>query len=51
MPFIMTVYYAISIYLIGMLIWNFQREKKSINDMLLYLIVATPFILRVLRIK
>jgi len=51
MPLIMVVYYAISIYLIGMLIWNFVREKKSINDMLLYLIVAVPFVLRVLRIK
>jgi len=51
MPLIMLVYYAISIYLIGMLIWNFVREKKSINDMLLYLIVAVPFVLRVLRIK
>ena len=51
MPFIMVLYYIISIYLIGMLIWNFVREKKSINDMLLYLIVAVPFVLRVLRIK
>jgi len=51
MPLIMVVYYVISIYLIGMLIWNFVREKKSINDMLLYLIVAVPFVLRVLRIK
>lgn len=51
MPLIMVLYYAISIYLIGMLIWNFVREKKSINDMLLYLIVAVPFVLRVLRIK
>jgi len=51
MPVIMMFYYAMSIYLISMLIWNFIREKKSKNDMLLYLIVAVPFILRVLRIK
>lgn len=51
MPLIMMLYYAISIYLIGMLMWNFIREKKSTNDMLLYLIVAVPFVLRVLRIK
>jgi len=51
MTLTMVVYYAISIYLIGMLIWNFVREKKSINDMLLYLIVAVPFVLRVLRVK
>lgn len=51
MPLIMMLYYAISIYLIGMLMWNFIREKKRTNDMLLYLIVAVPFVLRVLRIK
>ena len=51
MSLIMVIYYAISIYLIGMLIWNFIMEKKSINDMVLYLIVAVPLILRVLRIK
>jgi len=51
MSVIMMLYYVLSVYLIGMLIWNFVREKKSKNDMLLYLIVAVPFVLRVLRIK
>jgi len=51
MHLIMVLYYAISIYLIGMLIWNFAIEKKSINDMFLYLIVTVPFVLRVLRIN
>jgi|AntAceMinimDraft_9_1070365.scaffolds.fasta_scaffold262410_2 cbb3-type cytochrome oxidase subunit 3 len=51
MSLIMILYYIMSICLIGMLLWNFVREKKSKNDMLLYLIVAVPFILRVLRIK
>jgi len=51
MPLIMSIYYVISIFLIGMLIWNFLIEKKSVNDMLLYLIVAAPLVLRVLRIK
>jgi len=51
MPLIMVVYYVISTYVIGMLMWNFIREKKSINDMFLYLIVTVPFVLRVLRIK
>jgi hypothetical protein len=51
MPLIMIFYYLICLYLIGILIWNFIREKKSIDDMLLYLIVMIPLVLRVLRIK
>ena len=51
MPVIMILYYAICAYLAAMLIWNFIREKKSINDMLLYLLVIIPLILRILRIK
>jgi len=51
MPVIMIAYYVICVYLIGMLIWNFVREKKSINDMILYLTVLLPLILRVFRIK
>jgi len=39
MPVIMILYYAICAYIAGMLIWNFIREKKSVNDMLLYLLV------------
>lgn len=51
MPIIMIAYYIISAYLLVMLIWNFVREKKSINDMLLYLLIMVPIILRLLRIK
>lgn len=51
MPVIMIMYYVICIYLAGMLLWNFVREKKSVNDMLLYLIVLIPLVLRILRIK
>jgi len=51
MPVIMILYYVISAYLAGMLLWNFIREKKNINDMLLYLIVLIPFVLRLLRVK
>ena len=47
----MILYYAISAYLVAMLIWNFIREKKSVNDMLLYLIVLIPLVLRILRVK
>jgi hypothetical protein len=51
MPLIMLFYHVISIYLIGMLIWNFVSEKKNIGDMVLYLIVTIPFVMRVLRVK
>jgi hypothetical protein len=51
MSVIMIAYYAICIYLIGMLLWNFAREKKNADDMLLYLVVLIPLILRVLRVK
>jgi hypothetical protein len=51
MPFIMILYYVISVYLIILLIWNFFKEKKSINDLILYLLVLIPLILRVLRVK
>ena len=51
MPVIMILYYIISAYLVGMLVWNFIKEKKSVNDMLLYLLVIIPLILRILRVK
>ena len=49
MPIIMICYYIISAYLAVLLIWNFFREKKSIDNMLLYLLVLIPLILRLLR--
>ena len=51
MPLIMIFYYVICVYLIALLFWNFIKEKKSVNDMLLYLLVLVPLILRVLRVK
>ena len=48
---IMILYYLITAYIVGMLIWNFIREKKSVDDMLLYLIVLVPLVLRLFRIK
>ena len=51
MPLIMIFYYVISIVLSGLLVWNFIREKKSIEDIILYLLVLLPLILRLLRIK
>jgi hypothetical protein len=51
MPLIMIFYYAITIYLIAMLVWNFVREKKNIQDLIIYLLVLIPLVLRVLRAK
>ena len=51
MLIIMILYYVISAFIAGMLIWNFVREKEDKEKMLLYLIVLIPFILRILRIR
>ncbi len=51
MGLIMIVYYLLSLYLAVVLVWNFVREKKSVNDMILYLLVLIPLILRILRVK
>ena len=48
---IMIIYYLISAFIAGMLIWNFIREKENREQMLLYLIVLIPFILRIFRIR
>ncbi|MFQ6108708.1 MAG: hypothetical protein ACE5L7_04050 [Candidatus Aminicenantales bacterium] len=51
MLIIMIFYYIISAYIAAILIWNFIREKKSFNDMLLYLLVLIPLVLRLFRIR
>ena len=51
MNLIMIVYYLLSAFVAGMLIWNLVREKKSVNDMVLYLLVLIPLVLRILRVK
>jgi len=47
----MILYYLITAYLAAMLVWNFIREKKSIDDMILYFVVLVPLILRLFRVK
>lgn len=47
----MILYYLICIFIGTQLIWNFVEEKKSVNDMVLYLLVLIPLVLRILRIK
>ena len=51
MNVIMIVYYLITAFVVVMLVWNFVREKKSVNDMILYLLVLIPLVLRLLRVK
>jgi len=50
MPLVMIVYYVICLFIAGMLVWNFIREKDDRQMMLLYLIVLVPLVLRILRI-
>ena len=50
MPLVMMVYYVICLFIAGMLVWNFVREKDDRQMMLLYLIVLVPVVLRILRI-
>ncbi len=50
MPLIMFLYYAICLYLIAVVVWNFIREKNA-DNMILYLLVLIPLILRIFRIK
>jgi hypothetical protein len=51
MPVITIFYYLITAGVVGLLAWNFAREKKSVNDMILYLLVIVPLLLRILRVK
>ena len=51
MPVIMVLYYVICVYLIGLLIWNFIVERKSMDRMFHYLLVLIPLVLRILRVK
>ncbi|MCP2620282.1 hypothetical protein NLC35_03470 [Candidatus Aminicenantes bacterium AC-334-K16] len=51
MRVVMIIYYLICAYLAGILCWSFIKEKKSINNLILYLLVIIPLILRLLRIK
>ena len=51
MTLIMFLYYVLSVYIVAMIIWNFVREKKNVNDMILYLLILIPLVLRILRVK
>lgn len=51
MTIIMILYYLITLFVAALLAWNFVREKRSVNDMILYLLVLIPLVLRLLRVK
>ena len=51
MPVITIFYYLITVFVVAMLGWNFWHEKKNVNDMILYLLVIVPLLLRILRVK
>jgi len=51
MSLVMIVYYVITAVIAALLVWSFVREKKSVNDMILYLLVLVPLVLRLLRVK
>jgi hypothetical protein len=48
---IMIAYYVITAFVLVLLGWNFVREKKSRDDLALYLLVMIPLLLRLLRVK
>ena len=48
---IMIAYYVITAFILFLLGWNFVREKKSRDDLFLYLLVMIPLFLRLLRVK
>ena len=48
---IMIAYYVITAFLLGLLGWNFVREKDRRGGLVLYLLVMIPLVLRLLRWK
>jgi hypothetical protein len=48
---IMIAYYIITAFLILLLGWNFVRDKKRPRELVLYLLVMLPLVLRLLRWK
>lgn len=51
MSLITIVYYILTAFLLGLVIWNFVREKASRDRLVLYLLVMVPLITRLLRVK
>lgn len=51
MSVIMWLYYGISAYVAGILIWSFVKSEGEIDELVQYLVVCVPLVLRLLRIK
>jgi hypothetical protein len=51
MNIVMILYYVITAGLVLLLGWNLVREKKSVNNVVLGLLVIVPLVLRLLRVK
>lgn len=51
MTLIIFFYYMITATIVGLLVWNFLREKKNVEDIVLYLLVLIPLVLRMFRVK
>jgi DMSO reductase anchor subunit len=47
---ITVLYYLLTAYVAGLLIWNFLK-RKNWQEEALYIIVLIPFVLRLLRLK
>lgn len=48
---VMGVYHAMAVYIIGILLWLFIRERKSWQKAVLCLVAAVPLVVRILRIR
>ena len=48
---IMIAYYVITAFLLALAAWNFVHEKERRQDLVLYLLVMIPLLLRLLRWK
>jgi ABC-type glycerol-3-phosphate transport system permease component len=48
---IMIAYYLITAFLLALAAWNFVREKEKRQDLVLYLLIMIPLVVRLLRWK
>lgn len=48
---IMIAYYVITAALLVLAAWNFVREKERRQDLVLYILIMIPLVLRLLRWK
>lgn len=51
MPVIMWLYYAISAFVVAILVLNFVKSEGESDELVQYLVVCVPLVLRLLRIK